>query len=273
MKQRTLTAIAFVAVMMAGIYASTLSFLILFSLVALGCLWELLGLLLPAEEGHHALRRLLGTLVGGLALALPTYARFGGLGEGAPLAADWPFLLPLLLALLALVELFGQAREPFRNLGHYALGILYIALPIAMLFDFASLADYHPHRVFAIIWLIWTNDTMAYLIGSKLGKNKLFERISPKKTWEGTLGGALCAVLMAWLISHYVPDLSPAQWLGLGLVVGVFGTLGDLVESMLKRSIGVKDSGDLLPGHGGLLDRFDSFLFVLPFVWLVLRVF
>jgi phosphatidate cytidylyltransferase len=123
-----------------------------------------------------------------------------------------------------------------------------------------------------IFWLIWTNDTMAYLIGSQIGRRKLFERISPKKTWEGTIGGAICTVLMAWAISLYFNDFSTAQWLAVGAMVGIFGTLGDLVESMLKRSIGVKDSGTLLPGHGGLLDRFDSFLFVVVWVWVVVRV-
>ena len=132
---------------------------------------------------------------------------------------------------------------------------------------------YQPLRVFGLLLLIWTNDTMAYFVGSQLGRRKLFERISPKKTWEGTIGGGLCAVLVAWGLSFIIKDFTQPQWLVLGMVAAVFGTLGDLVESMLKRSVGVKDSGNLLPGHGGLLDRFDAFIFALPFFWLALQIF
>ncbi len=113
---------------------------------------------------------------------------------------------------------------------------------------------------------------MAYFVGSQLGRRKLFERISPKKTWEGTIGGGLCTVLIAWGLSFLIDDFTVTQWIALGAVAAVFGTLGDLVESMLKRSVGVKDSGNLLPGHGGLLDRFDAFIFALPFYWLTLML-
>ncbi len=136
--------------------------------------------------------------------------------------------------------------------------------------EFFSGETYSPWRVFGLLGLVWTNDTMAYFVGSQLGKRKLFERISPKKTWEGFIGGGLCTVLMAWGVSHYVPEFTQMQWIMLAVVAAVFGTLGDLVESMLKRSLNIKDSGKLLPGHGGLLDRFDAFLLAIPFYWLVL---
>lgn len=275
MKQRTITAVFFAVAMIGGIYGGVWPFFCLFLLIAAGSLWEFMGLLLPREQSSFSGKRLIGTFLGLAALLMATGYHFSDmleLGAMQSILREWPFLLTMLVGWAMLVELFGTSKAPFQNIGYYAAGIFYIALPIAMLFDLASLSDYHPNRVLGILWLIWTNDTMAYLIGSQIGRRKLFERISPKKTWEGTIGGALCTVLMAWIISRYVSDFSTAQWLAVGAMVGIFGTLGDLVESMLKRSIGVKDSGTLLPGHGGLLDRFDSFLFVVPFVWAVLRV-
>lgn len=177
--------------------------------------------------------------------------------------------------LVFILELFQKRQAPGHFISSYLLGIFYISLPVCLLFWVASGPDaiYKPNRVFGLLWLVWTNDTLAYLVGSQIGKHKLFERISPKKTWEGTIGGVVGTILMAWGLSHYVTDFSPEQWLALGIVVSIFGTLGDLVESMLKRSAGIKDSGNLFPGHGGFLDRFDAFLFMLPFAWLTLMLF
>jgi phosphatidate cytidylyltransferase len=124
-----------------------------------------------------------------------------------------------------------------------------------------------------ILGLNWINDTFAYLTGSLIGKTPFFPRISPKKTWEGTLGGIFFTVIIAWGISYYLNVYTPNQWVAIAASVAIFGTLGDLIESMLKRSVGVKDSGNIMPGHGGFLDRFDSFVFLLPFVWIVLRLF
>ena len=120
--------------------------------------------------------------------------------------------------------------------------------------------------IFGVLLLIWSNDTGAYLVGSQLGRHKLMPRISPKKTWEGFVGGVIIAQLIGWAISTYIKDFSLQDWLIIAGITSVFGTMGDLVESMLKRSFDVKDSGSLLPGHGGFLDRFDAFIFLLPFV-------
>jgi len=181
----------------------------------------------------------------------------------------------ILIFILLVVELFLAGKSPFSHMAFYLLGVIYISVPITLLFSIATAPDaqYYPLRVFGLLLLIWTNDTMAYFIGSQIGRRKLFERISPKKTWEGTIGGGLCTVLVAWGLSFLIKDFTQTQWLVLGAVAAVFGTLGDLVESMLKRSVGVKDSGNLLPGHGGLLDRFDAFIFALPFFWLALQIF
>ena len=124
---------------------------------------------------------------------------------------------------------------------------------------------FHPNIIFGLLLLTWANDTGAYLIGSQIGRTKLFPRISPKKTWEGSLGGVLVAFMTAYLLSLFFKDLVLKDWLILAFLVSIFGSIGDLVESMLKRSLKIKDSGNLLPGHGGMLDRFDAFLFLLPF--------
>ncbi|EJF08600.1 CDP-archaeol synthase [Pontibacter sp. BAB1700] len=121
--------------------------------------------------------------------------------------------------------------------------------------------------------LIWSSDTGAYIAGKNFGRNKLFERISPGKTWEGWAGGAILTVLVGWLLSMFFHDLELYQWIGVAIIVSVFGVLGDLVESLLKRSLGVKDSGTLLPGHGGILDRFDSLILAVPFIVSFLKTF
>ena len=118
--------------------------------------------------------------------------------------------------------------------------------------------------------LIWANDSGAYIVGSLVGKNKLFERISPKKTWEGFLGGGFFALMFAWLISYFVTEISLIDWLVVALITFVFGTFGDLIESLLKRMVKVKDSGNILPGHGGILDRFDSMIIAAPMVFIYL---
>ncbi len=287
MKQRTITAVFFAAAMLGGIYGGEMPFLLLFTAISGGCLWEFYGLVFDRKDAGFGLRR---AIASGLGLLLVPYFSTSSFAAAAN-DYEHPSTLPEFLdngltynggfvceavlitcSLWFLAELFANPKNPFGNVGRALTGIFYIAMPIALanLIVYAPNA-FHPNRIFGLLWLIWTNDTVAYLVGSRIGKTKLFERISPGKTWEGTLGGVVGTVGMAWGLAVLFPtDFSVNQWLAIGAVVAVFGTLGDLVESMLKRSLGVKDSGTLLPGHGGLLDRFDSFLFVLPFVWLVL---
>ena len=124
---------------------------------------------------------------------------------------------------------------------------------------------FSPNIVFGLLALTWMNDTGAYLVGSQIGKHKLFPRISPKKTWEGSTGGVVFTFVLAYILSLLFDDLRLVDWMFLAAIVGTFGSIGDLIESMLKRSLKIKDSGNLLPGHGGILDRFDAFIFLLPF--------
>ena len=123
-----------------------------------------------------------------------------------------------------------------------------------------------------IILLIWASDVAAYLVGSFIGKNKLFERISPGKTWEGSVGALIINIGCAFLVANWFPELALKHWIVISVLVSIFGTIGDLVESMFKRQAGVKDSGKIMPGHGGILDRFDSLLFVSPFIYAYLTI-
>jgi phosphatidate cytidylyltransferase len=189
---------------------------------------------------------------------------------------DRSVMIPLILAgqLYMLVELFKTKSSVF-SFPPLLLGFLYISVPCLLLVRLALgdyvnnfvHATYEPYRVLGIIFFIWINDTGAYLVGSFIGKHKMYERISPGKTWEGTIGGVVLAMAFSFVMVRIFPQLELPHWVVIAAFVGVFGTLGDLVESMLKRLVGVKDSGNIMPGHGGVLDRFDSLLFVTPFVF------
>lgn len=176
-------------------------------------------------------------------------------------------LLPILLLLR---EMYRWPRDqqpfsPFANVGVALLGLFYVTLPMSGLNVLAfGPAGYDYRRIFALLFLVWSADTGGYIAGKNFGKHKLAPSISPGKTQEGWVGGALLTLLMGWALGYLIPELPLAQRLVAAAVVAVFGPLGDLAESMLKRNVGVKDSGRMMPGHGGLLDRFDAFLFVVP---------
>lgn len=142
-----------------------------------------------------------------------------------------------------------------------------------MHFDYAEVRNvFQPQRIVGMIFFIWLNDTGAYFVGSFFGKHKFYEKISPNKTWEGTLGGIAFCIGLSFVVASMFPQLAQIHWIAISVIVAVFGTLGDLVESMLKRLAGVKDSGSLMPGHGGVLDRFDSLFFATPFVFCYLAL-
>lgn len=177
--------------------------------------------------------------------------------------------LPLFF-LVFIYELYTKSDKPFTNIAFTVLGIFYIALPFTLLLVIPHLSksefQYNPHLVFGYLLLLWASDTGAYLSGMAFGKHRLFERISPKKSWEGSIGGALLCLFIAWCCSKWFVELSFQNWAVTGLLIVVTGTFGDLAESLLKRSLKIKDSGKLLPGHGGALDRFDAMLVSIPFV-------
>jgi phosphatidate cytidylyltransferase len=184
------------------------------------------------------------------------------------------FIIIPLLFILFLVELFQTHEKPFERLAFSILGILYIAVPFAML-HYATITNetYNFKIIFGILFLLWANDIGGYFGGRYMGKHKLYERISPKKTWEGSLSGALFSLLVSIGLYYSFGSLSLSGWLILSLIIVIMGSLGDLIESQLKRSLQIKDSGQSIPGHGGFMDRFDGLFFSAPFIALYFEIF
>lgn len=175
-------------------------------------------------------------------------------------------LFPMCFALSAIVQLWKQSDQPFRDAAYSMVPLLYIGLPLSLML--ALVPDAGARVVLMLVLMVWVNDSGAYIGGSLFGKHKMWERHSPGKTWEGTAFGVLVTVLVAVFVGPWIqPAVAWYHWLALGLICSVIDTLGDLVESMLKRSVGMKDSGNIMPGHGGFLDRFDSLLIIMPFAF------
>ncbi|MBQ4484330.1 MAG: phosphatidate cytidylyltransferase [Prevotella sp.] len=268
---RTITGILFVAVMVVGICFRGDAMILLFALITGLTLWEYTGLVNQHVENTNV-NRFISTAAGVyLFLAFAGYCT-----DLVPSAAFIPYLLTVVYLFIS--ELYLQQKNPVQDWAYTMLGQMYIALPFATINVLAFQADPTSGQV-AYNWLLpmsifvflWMNDTGAYCVGSLFGKHRLFPRISPKKSWEGSIGGAVLVLLVAALISHFTTELSTVNyqlstihWIGLALVVVVFGTWGDLVESLFKRTLGIKDSGNILPGHGGMLDRFDSSILAIP---------
>lgn len=193
-------------------------------------------------------------------------------------------LIPM-LSVVMIIELYRKTEKPFDSLAHTYFSILYTVVPFSMMPFSAfyregmgsiidqNLIQYSPGIIVGFFILLWTNDSAAYLTGITIGRHKLFERLSPKKTWEGFFGGLLIAAAVGYLISGWLGVVDKWGWVVIAVIISVAGTYGDLIESMFKRSIGVKDSGKILPGHGGFLDRFDSLVISFPMVYLYIAVF
>ena len=258
---RTLTGLIFVLVVVGSIWIGPYTFLALFALIAAATLFEFYSLpwavpvSLPMKTG--------GCLIGLLMFACSFLWSSGWV--------DFSILLiPFVLIFgLFILSLYQKRDNPFEELAKAVFGLIYIVLPLSLLNHFAFFLPgddpmYTPTLLLGFFLLIWSNDTGAYLVGISIGKHRLFERVSPKKSWEGFFGGVLFTLIIASLIASYDDLLSLYDWMAISVIVSVFGTFGDLSESLLKRSLGIKDSGTILPGHGGLLDRFDSILFAGP---------
>lgn len=182
-------------------------------------------------------------------------------------------LLIVAVFLIFIAELYRKKNNPFRQIAFTLLGVLWIGLPLSLIPFLVSLkGGFNPEILAGCFYLVWANDTGAYLTGRKFGKHKLFERISPKKTWEGAVGGVILALALCYPIAQYYTVLPLIDWAVLGVLVALTGNFGDLVESLYKRSKNIKDSGTILPGHGGILDRIDSLLLVIPFVFVYLYI-
>ena len=266
LSKRLTTAIIFVVIMVAGHYTGPYVFAGLFFIIAAGCLWEFFGLTLDLHTRRDRIRKVFGTVLGLLPFVLVTILSVGKVSDPETFITLASALFSPAVFTIFIYELYSHSREPFANVAFMILGLFYIGVPFALV-NFIAFDgdDFKARIVLGLLVLTWVNDTGAYLTGSMFGKTPLFPRISPNKTWEGSTGGVVTCLVFGYLLSLFFTEIPTAQWLGLAVIVSIFGSLGDLVESMLKRSVKVKDSGNLLPGHGGLLDRFDAFIFVIPF--------
>ena len=195
--------------------------------------------------------------------------------ESGKIPFQYYYLIFPIVSFVYMIKLYKKfERKPFTNIAYTFLGLFYVAIPFSLLniavFDETG---YHFEVILGCLLILWASDTGAYFAGTFFGKRKLFERISPKKSWEGFFGGAVLALLFAFGVSKYLDYLNTVQWMVVAVIIIVAGTFGDLIESLLKRSIEIKDSGTTLPGHGGFLDRFDGLLISAPFIVAYLEIF
>ena len=265
MLTRAITGFLFIVTIVAGIYFNPIITMCLFSLIVLIGVNEFYDLSKKSKEIKPL--KFWGSLTG---LTLMIILCLLIINIATIKLIIVPFLM---LFLTFLFELFRKKANPFINISYTLLGLLYIVIPFAMLFHIGFYNNnsftetYSFQLILGFFILLWTNDTGAYLAGRFFGKHKLFERISPKKTWEGSFGGGIVTMGGAYILSLFFDHLSLSNWVVIAILIAIFGGLGDLVESMLKRSLKIKDSGKLLPGHGGILDRFDGLLLSVPFVY------
>jgi len=257
--KRLLTGIAYIGIITFCVISGSYTFLVLFMIITTLCLREFYRLVNTRIETRinsyiHG--------ISGAILFLSTFLYFSGI------TGRYIFALFLLYIIGTFIyELYAKQKEPITRLAYIFLGQCYITLPFSvlnlMVFPVSEVnhPDYQWIWVMALFVFLWVNDTGAYLIGVLFGKHRLWERLSPKKSWEGFFGGFVFTVASAILFAHFYPQIAGVHWIALSAGVVILGTYGDLIESLIKRTLAVKDSGHALPGHGGFLDRFDSFLF------------
>ena len=262
---RTITGVLFVAIMIAG-FLNVQAMILLFALITGLTMWEYTGLINENTEGVYV-NRFIST-VAGVYLFFAVAGWVNGIVNGFMVFT--PYILTLLYLFIS--ELYLKAENAIHNWAYTMLGQMYVALPFALINILGALGGNGTKIMVLPLCLfvfLWINDSGAYVSGSLFGKNKLFPRISPGKTWEGSIVGGLLVVIAACVVAYLVNGKNLTSeyllmWVGLGIIDVFFGTWGDLVESLFKRTLGIKDSGNILPGHGGMLDRFDSSLLAIP---------
>lgn len=287
---RTVTGFFIVLLIIGGISLSSISFFFLFLFILIAGMFEFYKMSHMAKVRPQ---KYFGVLIGGLFFVMSFLYSVKFLNQ------KYFYLFIPLVFLIFINELYLKQNRPFTNIAYTFLGLLYVALPLALFnyFVFSSNGEplsihdpfesldavnfifqpteqivYSPQILLGFFILFWVSDTAAYLFGVSFGKHRLFKRISPRKSWEGLLGGAFIALITAYLLSLYFKDLRLPDWIIIAFIVVIVGTFGDLVESMYKRSLGLKDSGRILPGHGGILDRFDGVLLASPIVFAYLQL-
>jgi phosphatidate cytidylyltransferase len=254
---RTITGFGIVAAIISSIIMGKIYFGGLFFVFTLLGTYEFFTMV---KKSDIIAQRFFGTAVAGLLYLLLWWVSF------VPERAMYLVIIVLLVFIVPIRELYRtDSYNPIPNIATTLLGIVYVALPFGLMnFMFRYHGQSTYHLLLGLFVILWTADTFAYLVGSRIGKNRLFERISPKKSWEGSIGGLLAALIASAIFSYFYNELSLALWLGYGVVIVIAGTYGDLIESMFKRSLKIKDSGNILPGHGGILDRFDAVFLAVP---------
>jgi phosphatidate cytidylyltransferase len=265
--KRTISGILFIIAIVGALLAGPLTFYILFTLITLFCQLEFYDL---AEKNGANIQKITG-ITAGFVLFTLNFLIAGDYLDKWGYMGLFPFILLILIR-----ETFRKKRNPFTNIAYTLSALIYPVLFMAvtsqLVFDIRMNTGYNHQILLYIMILIWSNDTLAYTVGKKFGKHSLLKSISPKKTWEGLFGGLLFSFLAAIVIFYTTQQMRLSIWILLALIVTIAGNFGDLTESYLKRSAGVKESGKIIPGHGGLLDRFDSALFIFPLAYICLKL-
>ena len=266
--KRSLTGVAFVAIMLGGIIINPYVFALVFVIILLFTQSEFYKI---TEQARFSPHKRTGLILG-LLLFILFFLTAKNIIPQSYILLSIPFLFFVFIA-----ELFREKSNALKNSAITLFGLIYVALPFSLL-NFIVFrqtlgnSNFYPWILVGIFLIIWIYDSMAYVSGSLLGKHKIAAKISPAKSWEGLIGGTIFAVIMGLINAVLFQEISMLNWIVIALITVIFGTIGDFFESKIKREIGIKDSGNILPGHGGLLDRFDSLLFAIPpiFVWLSL---
>ena len=268
---RTASGAVMLIVVLGAMLLSKWSFMALMSVIAIGGMWEFYRF---SQKAGYEPMKVLGIFTGVVmlcaGLALSMFFDSANSGNALILLVASIAALVLIVPLMFICELYRKSATPIANIATSLLGALYVALPMALLIVTPMLlggGEWNPWIMILYIFIIWANDVFAYLFGITLGRHRLFERISPKKSWEGFFGGLLGAMAMGW-VAATILGASVPMWIGLALVAAISGVFGDLVESLMKRSVDIKDSGNIIPGHGGWLDRFDALILSAPFVFI-----
>ncbi|WP_346316961.1 phosphatidate cytidylyltransferase [Chitinophaga sp. YIM B06452] len=297
---RTITALFFVAIMLGGILWNELSFFLLFFLIDFFALREYVKLVRLIDSDYNEVSpwHRAGLLIAGCAVMMAVTDRHFG-GSGVTLGEIGFVMAFIFILLLPLGEILMSKNFSLKTIGYSILGLIYVTAPLSMMVDLRLMPITYSiipgwHVTIGSSWtgysnssgvlipllliiFIWINDTMAYIVGSLIGRTPFFPSISPKKTIEGTVGGMILAIAAAGVFGYFWGEerwgLAWPHWVALALIAAIFGTAGDLLESRLKRLAGVKDSGKIMPGHGGFLDRFDSLLVAAPFAWIYVSLF
>lgn len=262
--QRTISGAVFVILIVGSIIWNQYAFGILFSVITALSLLEFHKN--TNQEKKIEVNKYIA-LIGGILLFGSSFLYASGI-----LPAKILLTYGMYIVLIFIAELYRKKEQPIHNLSYFLLGQIYIALPFSLLNFILFFPTYQPLILLALFVTIWVNDTGAYLTGMTFGKHRLFERISPKKSWEGFIGGAVFALISGYVFHLFVPEISLIKWFIFSEIVVIFGTFGDLIESLIKRTLGVKDSGNIIPGHGGILDRFDSMLLAAPAIFIYLQL-